>query len=121
MRAPLPGELSGIGQTFGVIQDPCTQARRNANPTRAANCAADGVPANYVPPQTVEQGVAGLSGGNPNLKPEQGDTLTYGVVWTPSFAKQYASLGQLASQAARAFADAVRHRKFPGDEHSYRA
>jgi 3-methyl-2-oxobutanoate hydroxymethyltransferase len=40
--------------------------------------------------------------------------------WTPSFAKQYAGLGQLASQAARAFADDVRHRKFPGDEHSYR-
>jgi 3-methyl-2-oxobutanoate hydroxymethyltransferase len=40
--------------------------------------------------------------------------------WTPSFAKQYASLGQLASQAARAFADDVRHRKFPGDEHSYK-
>lgn len=40
--------------------------------------------------------------------------------WTPSFAKQYANLGQLASQAARAFADDVRSRKFPGDEHSYR-
>ena len=40
--------------------------------------------------------------------------------WTPSFARQYASLGQLASQAARAYADDVRHRKFPGDEHSYR-
>lgn len=87
VRAPLPGELSGIGQTFGVVQDPCTQARRNANPTRAANCLADGVPANYTPPQTVEQGVGGLSGGNANLKPEEGDTLTFGVVWTPSFAK----------------------------------
>lgn len=87
VRAPLPGELSGVGQTFGVVQDPCTQARRNANPTRAANCATDGVPDTYVPPQTVEQGVGGLSGGNPNLKPEQGDTLTLGVVWTPSFAK----------------------------------
>jgi 3-methyl-2-oxobutanoate hydroxymethyltransferase len=40
--------------------------------------------------------------------------------WTPSFAKQYAKLGQLASQAARAFAEDVRHRKFPGGEHSYR-
>jgi 3-methyl-2-oxobutanoate hydroxymethyltransferase len=40
--------------------------------------------------------------------------------WTPSFARQYANLGQLASQAARAFADDVRQRKFPGDEHSYR-
>jgi outer membrane receptor protein involved in Fe transport len=87
VRAPLPGELSGVGQTFGVVQDPCTQARRNANPTRAANCMADGVPADYVPPQTVEQGVGGLSGGNPNLKPEQGDTLTYGIVWEPAFAK----------------------------------
>jgi 3-methyl-2-oxobutanoate hydroxymethyltransferase len=40
--------------------------------------------------------------------------------WTPSFVKQYASLGAAASQAARAFADDVAHRKFPGDEHCYR-
>jgi iron complex outermembrane recepter protein len=26
-----------------------------------------------------------LAGGNPNLNPEEADTLTYGVVWTPSF------------------------------------
>ena len=38
----------------------------------------------------------------------------------PSFVKQYAPLGALASQAARAFADEVAHRKFPGDEHGYR-
>jgi iron complex outermembrane recepter protein len=83
VRAPLPGELSGVGQTFGVVQDPCTAARRNLNPTRAANCTADGVPSTYTPPQTVEQGVAGLSGGNPNLAPEEGKTLTVGFVWTP--------------------------------------
>jgi 3-methyl-2-oxobutanoate hydroxymethyltransferase len=40
--------------------------------------------------------------------------------WTPSFAKQYASLGALASLAARAFADEVAQRKFPAREHSYR-
>ena len=40
--------------------------------------------------------------------------------WTPSFVKQYASLGALAAQAARAFADEVREGKFPGDEHGYR-
>jgi 3-methyl-2-oxobutanoate hydroxymethyltransferase len=40
--------------------------------------------------------------------------------WTPGFAKQYASLGALASQAARAFADEVRQRKFPAREHEYR-
>lgn len=87
VRAPLPGELSGVGQTFGVVQDPCTQARRTANPTRDANCATDGIPANYTPPQTVEQGVGGLSGGNPSLQPEQGDTLTFGLVWSPGYAK----------------------------------
>jgi 3-methyl-2-oxobutanoate hydroxymethyltransferase len=40
--------------------------------------------------------------------------------WTPSFVKQYANLGALASQAARAFADEVAQRKFPAEEHSYR-
>jgi 3-methyl-2-oxobutanoate hydroxymethyltransferase len=40
--------------------------------------------------------------------------------WTPTFVKQYAALGQLASQAARAFAEEVREAKFPGPEHSYR-
>jgi 3-methyl-2-oxobutanoate hydroxymethyltransferase len=40
--------------------------------------------------------------------------------WAPSFVKQYAALGALASQAARAFADEVAHRKFPAAEHCYR-
>ncbi len=40
--------------------------------------------------------------------------------WSPSFVKQYADLGALASKAARAFADDVASRKFPGDEHCYR-
>ena len=40
--------------------------------------------------------------------------------WTPSFVKQYGALGKSASQAARAFVDDVRHRKFPDEEHSYR-
>jgi 3-methyl-2-oxobutanoate hydroxymethyltransferase len=39
---------------------------------------------------------------------------------TPSFAKQYANVGSLASRAARAFADDVLNGKFPDDEHSYR-
>jgi len=39
--------------------------------------------------------------------------------WTPGFVKQYASLGALAAQAARAYAADVAHGKFPGDEHGY--
>lgn len=85
VRVPTPLELGGGGQTFGVVNDPCTAARRNANATRAANCAADGVPGTYTPPTAVEQGVAGFQVGNPNLAPEEATTLTYGVVWTPSF------------------------------------
>jgi 3-methyl-2-oxobutanoate hydroxymethyltransferase len=40
--------------------------------------------------------------------------------WTPSFVKQYASLGSIASQAARSFAEDVASGKFPAEEHSYR-
>lgn len=40
--------------------------------------------------------------------------------WTPSFVKQYANLGSLASQAARRFAEEVGTGKFPGEEHCYR-
>lgn len=88
-RAPIPGDLSGVSTTAGVVNDPCTATRRNANPTRAANCAADGIPADYAPPLVVEQGVSGLSGGNPNLSPEKGTTLTFGVVWQPAQLKGF--------------------------------
>ena len=40
--------------------------------------------------------------------------------WSPSFAKQYANLGALASQAARNFAEEVTNSKFPDEAHSYR-
>lgn len=85
VRAPVPDDLSGIGQTFGVVNDPCTDDRRDENPTRLANCLADGIPDGYVPQLITEQSVAGLTGGNPNLVPEQSDSLTYGFVFTPDF------------------------------------
>ena len=40
--------------------------------------------------------------------------------WTPSFVKQYANLGALASQASRNFAEEVANSKFPDAKHSYR-
>jgi 3-methyl-2-oxobutanoate hydroxymethyltransferase len=40
--------------------------------------------------------------------------------WTPSFVKQYAALGAVASQAARRFAEEVGEAKFPDEEHCYR-
>lgn len=85
VRAPTPGDLSGITVTAGVVADPCTDSRRIENATRAANCASDGVPTGYVPPLVVEQSVTGLVGGNPDVAPEESTSLTYGLVWTPSF------------------------------------
>jgi 3-methyl-2-oxobutanoate hydroxymethyltransferase len=40
--------------------------------------------------------------------------------WSPSFAKQYANLGMMASRAARSYIDEVTNRKFPDEEHSYK-
>ncbi len=85
VRAPVPDELSGVGQTFGTVNDPCSVDLRNDNPTRAANCAADGVPATYDPPLNVRQSVGGFVGGNPDLSPERATTLTYGLAFTPDF------------------------------------
>ncbi|UDF04557.1 TonB-dependent receptor domain-containing protein [Asticcacaulis sp. AND118] len=84
VRAPNLSETTGISQTFGVVDDPCTTENYNDNPTRVANCAAAGVPTSYDPPLTVRQGVDGFVGGNANLKPEQADTETVGVVFTAS-------------------------------------
>jgi len=85
VRAPVPGDLSGVGETAGVVNDPCTAARRNANPARAAACLAAGVPANYTPPLAVEQSVRGFVGGNPNVKNEESKSWVYGAVITPDF------------------------------------
>lgn len=85
VRTPVPGELSGVGQDFGTVIDPCTATARTANATRTANCAADGVPATYAPPINVQQSVAGFVGGNPNLAPERATTLTYGFAFAPDF------------------------------------
>lgn len=85
VREPNLGEASGGGQTFGVVADPCVDdGRRTANATRAANCAADGVPVGYRPALAVEQGVGGFALGNPNLVPEEAETLSYGMVFQAS-------------------------------------
>lgn len=90
VRTPTPGELTGLGQTFGSVSDPCRAVSRNDNPTRAANCTADGVPADYDPPLSIQQNVGGTIGGNPDLQPEKADTWTYGLVFAPRFLPGFA-------------------------------
>jgi len=88
VRAPNIGELfGGMTQNFFTIsKDPCSADQLKngkSEAVRAANCAALGIPANWKSTRTSS--VQGLSGSNPDLKPEQGRTWTAGMVITPRF------------------------------------
>jgi iron complex outermembrane receptor protein len=76
-RAPTFAEAFG-GQTrgFATIVDPC------AGPNFASlpGCGGQQAPANTT-------GTFVLSGGNPDLEPEDADNLTFGAVFTPGFAR----------------------------------
>ena len=87
------------------LTDPCDQPGANgntnnnitSNPNRAANCAAAGVPTTLtyvdgsgatvtIPWGNVPgSGVQGINQGNPDLVPEVGTSLTFGVVVQPRF------------------------------------
>ena len=85
VRAP------NINELFAPLQpatarpaDPCDVANINdGTPNRPANCAADGLPANFQDPLTAR--FSGFIGGNPNLDVETADTFTAGVVLEPRF------------------------------------
>jgi outer membrane receptor protein involved in Fe transport len=71
-----------LSQNFALPNDPCA-ARNIATgaATRAANCAADGVPAGY--DFQYKNSLQFLSGGNPNLSEETSDSYTVGGVFQP--------------------------------------
>lgn len=87
VRAPNIGELfGGQSENFFTITDPCSvkQLKNAPDPAlRTANCQALGVPAGWTSTNTAT--IRGLSGSNPDLKPEQGRTWTAGLVLTPEF------------------------------------
>lgn len=87
IRAPNISELfAPESAAFFRPVDPCdiNEIPNAPDPTtRAANCAADGLPANFTDPLSAR--FAGVSGGNENLAEETADTLTYGFVYQPSF------------------------------------
>ncbi|USE67686.1 TonB-dependent receptor [Pseudoalteromonas maricaloris] len=83
MRAPNITELYGPQSEtfFSSITDPCQKGQvQDAN--RRANCDALGIPVDFDAIATVSS-IPGLSGGNPELKEEESDSVTYGVVYTP--------------------------------------
>ena len=92
VRAPSIGELfNPQSQNFASIADPCNTLVTNSNrpstakdpALRAANCAALGIPADWV--DTYSANRPGLSGGNPDLKPESAESVSLGFVWQPEF------------------------------------
>jgi outer membrane receptor protein involved in Fe transport len=84
VRAPNLTELySAAGQNFAPsFVDPCS-ARNigTGSATRAANCAAAGIPANY--DFVYSQSLEIVSGGNPDLKEEKSDSYTVGALIQP--------------------------------------
>lgn len=85
IRAPSVNELfSPQGNSFPTSTDPCSARGAPTAAIRQA-CINSGVSASVVGLINANQQTQTLSGGNPNLRPEEGKTLTAGFVYTPSW------------------------------------
>jgi len=85
VRAPNLVDLYSLqSQNFALVNDPCS-ARNigTGSGTRAANCAAAGIPTSY--DFVFSSSLSFLSGGNPDLKEETSDSMTVGLVFQPEF------------------------------------
>lgn len=83
-RAPYIGELFGLSQFGASIVDPCSGYIASGNAQLIANCQALGVPASY---QQLGFQIFTTTGGNAALEPESSDSLTLGLVYSPSWAQ----------------------------------
>lgn len=91
VRIPNIGEAFSptFAATLGADQDPCNPAFINAGSEfRFDNCVAligaTVTNGTYNSTNFLSAFVTGTNGGNPNLRPEEAETLTYGVVWRPT-------------------------------------
>ena len=84
VRAPTQSDLfSPQSQNFAFISDPCDVSFINANPNRAANCSAAGIPAGFVNQPARDRSTSFLQGGNQTLTEETGKSYTIGAVIEP--------------------------------------
>jgi len=69
-------------QTLSALQynDPCVNYGTSGNAVVAANCASEGLAPDF---QLSSNQVTTIIGGNENLKPEESESITFGLVWTP--------------------------------------
>lgn len=89
-RAPSAFDLyGGAGESFPSLNDPCRTNVAGTNwqsPGNAAACVAAGLGgANGIGVDQPNSQIRTLNGGDPGLKPEYGDNLTYGFVYSPSW------------------------------------
>ncbi|USI74756.1 TonB-dependent receptor domain-containing protein [Sphingomonas morindae] len=85
VRAPTLGDLYASNSiNYAGVDDPCDVNFINkGSSTRAANCAAAGVPAGFENAVTRSSRLQILSGGNPDLQVEKSRSWTYGVILQP--------------------------------------
>jgi outer membrane receptor protein involved in Fe transport len=85
VRAPTQFDLyAQLGQNFAQLEDPCDVRNiNNGTATRAANCAAAGIPAGFVNAPARAGSTAFSNGGNPLLQEETSKSWTIGGVLTP--------------------------------------
>ena len=85
-RAPGVTDLfAGGAESFPAATDPCNTFNFGNATTNQAACLADGVPAGGVVQANSQ--IRSLNGGNPGLKPEFGETRSFGIVYSPSWAE----------------------------------
>lgn len=79
----VPELFGGISEGNLTTTDPCS-GWSSLSPTSVVyqNCQASGVPVGYT---QLGNTVLTTGGGNPDLQPEDAETFTFGVVWTPQF------------------------------------
>lgn len=93
IRAPSIGELfAPQSNGFPTATDPCS-ARGAPTAAIAQACVNSGVAASVVGQINANQQTQTLSGGNPNLRPEEGKTFTAGFVYTPSWLSGFSITG----------------------------
>ncbi|XXK58663.1 TonB-dependent receptor plug domain-containing protein [Porticoccaceae bacterium nBUS_09] len=88
VRAPNLSELFSPGVTTGAfLIDPCDITQINlGTSSRAANCAALGIPVGWANPNAANAKEL-ITGGNPDLTEEESDSFTFGLVITPDAIK----------------------------------
>jgi len=81
LRSPSIGELFNPQQLSAQqYNDPCVNWGSLTNATVKANCQADGLPEDF---QLTSNQASSILGGNPNLEPEESESLTVGLVFAP--------------------------------------